>query len=235
MAGKEGATGNDARPAFPHEVLAALFQVRERCLSVLLWRRAEEPYDGRWALPGGLLAVDELLGTALARMVASKVDVHTIAHLEQLETRSEPARDPRTRTLATAYLGIIPTDVRLELPADTCWRSVERLPAMAFDHRSIVRSAHQRLKAKLSYTNVGFALAPKTFTMTQLSEIYHAVLGYDVSVTNLNRVLTRRGVIERTEHSVLPLAGTGRPANVYRFADRALRVTDPFAVFRPSE
>lgn len=225
---------HDDLPAYPHEVLAVLLRVHEARLEVLCWQRAHEPDAGRWALPGGLLAEDELLGAALARQLARKVDVHDIAHLEQLETRSEPDRDPRGRVIATAYLGLIPCDVELALPDDTRWRRTDRLPPMAFDHRSIVRSGCARLRAKLSYTNVGFALAPPRFTMPDLREIYTAVLGHDVSTTNLTRVLLRRGVVEATAATAAPRGRVGRPGTVYRFRDRRLVVTDEFAAFRPT-
>jgi ADP-ribose pyrophosphatase YjhB (NUDIX family) len=207
--------------------------VTDARLWVMAWRRAEPPYDGEWSLPGGRLAEDELLGAALARKLAEKVDVHTIAHMEQLETRSDPRRDPRRRTLATAYLGLIPGDVEVDLPADTRWHSPGRLPQMAFDHRSIVRSGVERLRAKLSYTNIAFALAPATFTMAELRDLYTAALGRPVSATNLARVLLRRGAVERADGSATPAGGVGRPAALYRFAARRLTVTDAFPVFRP--
>jgi 8-oxo-dGTP diphosphatase len=220
-------------PTYLHEVLAVLFQVHEGRLRVMAWRRGADPEVGRWALPGGFLAGDERLGTALARQLAVKVDVHTIAHLEQLETRSDPDRDPRGRILATAYVGLIPTDAESTPPSDTAWHPVDRLPPMAFDHGSLVGSALGRLRPKLSYTNIAFALTPETFTMSQLRQIYTAVLGHDVSPTNLNRVLLRRGVVERIDRSAPPAGGLGRPAGLYRFRERRLIVTDEFPAFRP--
>ena len=55
-----------------------------------------------------------------------------------------------------------------QIPADTAWHPVQDLPPTAFDHGSIAESGRDRLRAKLSYTNVGFALAPETFTIAQL-------------------------------------------------------------------
>jgi ADP-ribose pyrophosphatase YjhB (NUDIX family) len=220
--------------AYPHDVLAVLLRASGARLRVMAWQRAEEPFAGDWALPGGRLAEDERLGAALARKLAEKVDVHTVAHLEQLETRSDPKRDPRQRVLATAYLGLIPADVDVDLPADTSWHSPARLPQLAFDHRSIVRSGVDRLRAKLSYTNIAFALAPETFTMAELRDLYTAVLSRPVSATNLGRVLLRRGAVERAAGQVRPAGGMGRPAALYRFTSRSLTVTDAFPVFRPS-
>lgn len=218
---------------YPHEALAVVLCVRGEQLQVLLWQRAEPPHAARWALPGGEVAPDERLGAAVARHLATKVDVREIAHLEQLETRSDPARDSRGRILATAYLGLVPTDVEPELPGDTAWHPVDTLPSTAFDHGSIAESGRARLRAKLSYTTIGFALAPDTFTISELRGIYRAALGHDVSSTNLQRVLLRRGVLQRTDATAAPTHAVGRPAAVYRFSERDLLVTDQFPAFRP--
>jgi 8-oxo-dGTP diphosphatase len=221
------------RPAYPHHALAAVLQVRSARLHVMLWRRANEPFAGTWALPGGPLLGNETLGAAVARQLASKVEVTHLAHLEQLETRSDPGRDPRGRTVATAYLGLIPADLDPVLPGDTVWQPVDALPETAFDHGSIVGSGLARLRAKLSYTNIGFALAPRAFSIADLREIYVAALGYDVTASNLQRVLLRRGVLEATGEMAPPGRAGGRPAMRYRFTTPELRITDPFAVLRP--
>jgi ADP-ribose pyrophosphatase YjhB (NUDIX family) len=218
---------------FRHEVLAVVLQVRGASLNVLLWQRGEPPFEERWSLPGGPLLAGERLGTSLGRYLASKVDLAGIAHLEQLETRSDPARDPRGRVLATAYLAVVSADVEPRVPEDTAWHAVADLPPTAFDHGSLVGSARERLRAKLSYTNIGFALAPETFTIAQLRDIYAASIGHPVSATNLQRILTRRGVIEPTTAAARPTALGGRPATLYRFTDQNLVVTNPFAAFRP--
>lgn len=220
-------------PAFPHEVLAVVLQVRTDRLCVLLWRRGRAPFQDSWALPGGSLGVDERLGSSVARHLAAKVDVSRLAHLEQLETRSDPDRDPRGRELATAYLGLVPVDQQPQLPADTAWHPVDDLPATAFDHGSIVLAGRARLRAKLSYTSIGHALAAPTFTIAQLRRVYAASLGYEVSATNLQRVLLRRDLIVATADTAAPGPSGGRPARRFRFVHRDIRVTDPFAAFRP--
>ena len=106
--------------------------------------------------------------------------------------------------LATAYLALVTPEARPSLPLDTAWHPVDALPRTAFDHGSIIGSARNRLQAKLSYTNIGFALAPETFTISQLRDTYAAALGHPVSATNLQRILTRRGVIEPTTVAAQP-------------------------------
>jgi len=216
-----------------HEALGVVLQVREEELQVLLWERARQPFLGAWSLPGGALARDEALEVSIRRHLAAKVDVRDLAHLEQLETCSAPDRHPDRRLIATAYLGLVPANADPSVPEDTHWHTVDALPEMAFDHGSIALAGRERLRAKLSYTNLGFALAPPSFTIAELRTIYRAALGHDVSATNLQRVLVRRGLLQPTGAVRPPGRAGGRPATVFRFRRRRLEVTDPFAVLRP--
>jgi 8-oxo-dGTP diphosphatase len=216
-----------------HVTLAVVLRVRAGELSVLLWERAREPELGAWALPGGYLDPAEDLERSIRRQLAEKVDVRELSHLEQLGTLGDPDRVPGERQLATAYLGLVPTDVDPELPDDTAWHPVARLPRTAFDHGAIVQAGCERLRAKLSYTNVGFALAPEAFTISELRDIYAAALGHEVSATNLQRVLLRRDVLEATGERRDPGRSGGRPAALFRFRARELEITDQFAVLRP--
>jgi 8-oxo-dGTP diphosphatase len=225
-----------------HEVLAVVFQVRQVTgalrtekpqLNVLLWQRARDPQRGTWSLPGGRLRNDEDLITSVRRQLAEKVDLRELAHLEQLAVFSDPRRVPGARVIASTFLGLVPSPATPELPNDTRWHPVNALPPMAFDHGPMVTHARTRLVAKMSYTNIGFALAPREFALSTLRDIYGAALGYQVDATNLQRVLARRGVITATGTIAQSGRSGGRPAALYHFADAALRVTDEFAAFRP--
>ncbi len=220
-----------------HEVLVAVLQVRStetgHQLSVLLWQRAQDPEAGHWSLPGGRLGSTEDVEASARRQLAEKVDVRELAHLEQLAVFSNPRRVPHQRTVASTFLGLVPLPADPRLPPDTAWHPVDGLPAMSFDHRTVVQRACQRLAGKLSYTNIAFALAPAEFTLSTLRELYSAVLGYPVDVTNLQRVLARRGVLSPTGTTAASGRAGGRPAAQYRFTEKTLRVTDAFAVLRP--
>ncbi|MBY0442506.1 MAG: NUDIX hydrolase [Mycobacteriaceae bacterium] len=229
-----------------HEVLAVVFQIRQpttSCtvtktteklqLNVLLWERARDPERGAWALPGGSLRDDEDMTNSVRRQLAEKVDLREVAHLEQLAVFSHPNRVPGTRTIASTFLGLVPSPATPALPPDTQWHPVTALPRTAFDHGPMVTHAHARLVAKMSYTNIGFALAPKEFALSTLRDIYSSALGYQVDATNLKRVLTRRGVITLTGTIAQSGRSGGRPAAMYRFTDSLLRITDEFAALRP--
>jgi ADP-ribose pyrophosphatase YjhB (NUDIX family) len=221
-----------------HEVLAVVFQVRyvgstKPALHVLLWQRALEPEVGKWSLPGGRLGDDEDLTSSVRRQLAEKVDLREIAHLEQLAIFSDPNRMPGVRTIASTFLGLVPSPATPELPPDTRWHPVSDLPPMAFDHGPMLEHARTRLVAKLSYTNIGFALAPTEFAISSLRDIYSAALGHQVDATNLQRVLERRTVITPTGTTARSGKSGGRPAALYRFTDSRYRVTDQFAALRP--
>jgi ADP-ribose pyrophosphatase YjhB (NUDIX family) len=225
--------GESTSAVAAHAALAVVLQVRDGALQVLLWQRALEPFNGRWSLPGGYLEQGETLEESIRRHLAAKVDVRELSHLEQLDTRSEPERVPGEWQLATSYLGLVPSDADPSLPGDTAWHPVDGLLPTAFDHGEMVLAGRDRLRAKLSYTNAGFALAPEEFTISQLRQLYAAALGHDVSATNLQRVLLRRDVLEPTGSRREPGRSGGRPASLFRFRRRELAITDEFAVLRP--
>lgn len=202
-------------------------------LHLLAWRRVRKPYAGSWALPSGPVEADESIGASVRRHLADRLEISHLSHLEQLETLSRPDRDPSQRTIATAYLGIVAQDSEPELPASAAWLPVDALPTLAFDHAQIVTDGLARLRAKLSYTNIGFALAPADFTIKELTDLYAAALGRPVAATNLQRVLERRGQLVETGELSTPGSSGGRPARRFRFAQQELSVTDPFAVLKP--
>src|SRR5699024_2730764 len=222
-----------------HVVLVVVAQARPvpessaPVLHVLLWQHALGAQAGRWALPGGTVRDDEDLATSATRQLAEKVDVRTVSHLESVAEFSDPHRVPRCREFASGFLGLLPCDTDPAIPDDTAWFRVHELPDTDYDHAEIVARSRARLAAKLSYSTLGFALAPEEFPLSELAQLYAAALGHPVDPTNLQRVLTRRGELVRCGRSAPPGPTGGRPAALYRFAERRLRITDQFAALRP--
>ena len=181
-----------------HAALATVFQVRDDELQVLLWERAREPFRGDWSLPGGSLGPGR---------DARGVDPAAPGD-QGRRTRGRPPRAAGHLERPFASSGALGARDRLRRPRPTGHRPARprghplaprgRAATTAFDHGAIVLAGRERLRGKLSYSNVGFALAPEMFTLAELRDIYAAALGYDVSSTNLKRVLLRRGAIETT-------------------------------------
>jgi ADP-ribose pyrophosphatase YjhB (NUDIX family) len=198
------------------------------CLETLLWRRTDA--DGEcWSLPGGFVRDGESLDEAMRRHLLAKVGVERVGHLEQLDTTASADTHPELWVLDVAHLALLPSGTEPSLPRDTSWHPVSALPPIAFGHADAVHRAHERLRGKLSYSNVAFALAPRHFTLRELAGVYEAVLGYAVDATHLRRVLER-------DHLIAP-TGTrrstgGRPAEEFTFCDESLVVSRPLAAFR---
>ncbi len=138
-----------------------------------------------------------------------------LSHLEQLETRSDPSG---RRELTTAYLGLVRSDLDPAVPEDTRWHPVDDLPHTAFDHGAIVLAGRERLRAKLSYTNIGFALAPETFTISELRDLYCGrARARGLRDEPPARAPAPRSCSGRPASSASPGRTGGRPAALFRF------------------
>lgn len=210
----------------PHPALTVdivTFTLRENRLQVLLVRRAENPYAGMWALPGGFVRLEESLESAAGRELEEETGVPQ-AYLEQLYTFGEPQRDPRGRVVTVAYFALIPSDapVRTEGGSDTSqarWFPLDDLPRLAFDHSEIVAYALRRLRYKLEYSAVGFELLPGEFTLSEIQRTYEMILGETLDKRNFRRRILEAGIIEPTPHL---RGGEGRPARLYRYRPDAV-------------
>ena len=115
-------------------------------LQVLVVRRGKPPFEGRWALPGGYLEIDEDLAPAAARELHEETGIELDRdELRQLAAYGEPGRDPRNRTVSVAFLAELTEgpEARGGSDADDAdWRSVADLlreDSLAFDHAGILR------------------------------------------------------------------------------------------------
>jgi 8-oxo-dGTP diphosphatase len=202
-----------------------VFTVAGEQLSVLLIRMKRAPFEGRWALPGGLIGDDETCEQAAVRELREKTGVRDV-FLEQLYTFSEPKRDPAGRVVSVAYLVLVPSEgLELRTPekyAGIGWFPVTRLPPLAFDHAEMVRYALTRLRYKLEYTNAAYSLLSETFTLSELQRTYEIILGRRLDPRNFRKRILSLGLVERTGRERRGVAH--RPAQLYRFLSRRPRI-----------
>ena len=209
------------RPAVTVDVV--IFSVRAHALRVLLVRRTEAPFRGRWSLPGGFGRPNESLDDAARRQLQEETDVHDV-YLEQLYTFGAPRRDPRGRVISVAYFALVAADVNAQATGpgvEVSWHPVTEPPELAFDHNEIVRYALQRLRYKLEYTSVGFELLPNEFTLTELQSAYEIVLGEQLDKRNFRRRIIEAGILTETSR-YRASDGQGRPARLYRYKKNAV-------------
>ena len=193
-----------------------IFTIQAGVLKVLLVKRGIPPFAGRFAIPGGFVHEDEDLDQAALRELREETGVADV-YLEQLYSFGDVGRDPRGRVITVAYFALISADRPLRAGTDAAearWWAVDQLPTLAFDHAAILSYALERLRNKLEYTTVGFQLLPEKFTLTELQEVYEAILGKRLDKRNFRRKLALLKILK-------PLPeyrrGGQRPAQLYRF------------------
>ncbi|WP_079184891.1 NUDIX hydrolase [Streptomyces uncialis] len=202
----------------------AVFTVRDGALQILLVQRGQEPYLGRWALPGGFVLPRESAGVAARRELAEETGLaaDTVAglHLEQLRTYSDPDRDPRMRVVSVAYTALVP-----DLPeprgggdaAHARWVPQGRWEPLAFDHDRILADARTRVGAKLEYTSLATEFCPPEFTLGELRRVYETVWGTSLDPANFRRkVLATPGFVAPVPGAARLTGGRGKPAALYR-------------------
>jgi len=195
-----------------------IFTLREGSLQVLLVKRGVPPFEGQYAIPGGFIRGDKSLEEAALRELHEETGVRNV-FLEQLYTFGDPKRDPRGRVITVAYYALIASD-KLSLvagadAAEAQWFPASGVPPLAFDHKSILDYALERLRNKLEYTTVGFQLLPEKFTLGELQAVYEAILGRPLDKRNFRRKLALLGILKPLRE----WRRTGRkPAQLFRFA-----------------
>ncbi|MFE7902476.1 NUDIX domain-containing protein [Streptomyces sp. NPDC057424] len=217
----------DGYDKYAHEPFAvtvdlAVFTLRESALHMLLVERGQEPYAGRWALPGGFVQPDESAETAARRELAEETGLSDVSglHLEQLRTYSEPGRDPRMRVVSVAFAALLPDAPEVHGGSDAArarWTPYGTAGPLAFDHDRILADAHHRVGAKLEYTCLATAFCPPEFTLGELQQVYEAVWGTELDRPNFRRkVLATPGFVEAVPGAARLTGGRGKPAALYR-------------------
>jgi 8-oxo-dGTP diphosphatase len=219
------------RKVFDLAVDLIVFTIRDDSLNVLLVKRGEEPYKGRWALPGGHVELDEDLPHAAVRELAEETGIEgAVPHLEQVATYGALDRDPRNRVVSVAYLAIMPRQPPPTAGTDAAhaeWKPIEQTLGLnlAFDHDQILRDALARARAKLEYSPIATAFCDESFTVAQLRHVYEIIWDQPLDPRNFYRKVTaNNGLLVPT--GTMTAGDVGRPAELY-VAGTATTISPP--------
>ncbi len=199
----------------------ALFTIQDDSLKVLLVKRRLPPFSGAWALPGGFVRRDESVDEAALRELQEETGIRSV-YLEQLYTFGALNRDPRGRVISVSYYAVVGWE-RFHAGQDAhgardeAWFVLNRLPALAFDHRDIVQAALERLRNKVNYTSVAFQLLPKKFTLSELQRAYEVMVGQGLDKRNFRKKMLQLGILRDTGEQ--QGQGRQRPARLYAFTE----------------
>ncbi len=184
-------------------------------LCLPLVRRTRAPYKGRWCLPGGWVAQEESLTDAAGRTLAETTGLHP-SYLEQLYTFGRPDRSPGGRVISVVYSALLRSHEAAEAEEgeNVRWFPANDLPDLAFDHNEIIEYALWRLRNKIEYAHVAFYFLGETFSLSQLREVYEAILERQLDPANFRRQIEATGTIVPTSERLT--GGRHRPPRLYR-------------------
>ncbi len=198
-----------------------VFGLDESDLKVLLIQRDLPPFEGRWALPGGFVRLDETLEEAARRELHEETGIENV-FLEQLYTVGDLHRDPRERVVTVAYYALVKlTDHQVQAATDArnaAWFAVDDVPPLAFDHAKILTLAHERLRGKVRYQPIGFELLPAKFTLRQIQHLYEVVLDRPLDKRNFRKKILGMDILVELDEVETDVAH--RAARLYKFERR---------------
>ena len=226
--------------SFPAPHLAVdlvLLTIHEHQLCVMMLERAAEPFAGQLVLPGGFVRENETLEATARWVLRKKAKLGDVA-AEQLFTFSEPGRDPRGWVVSAAHYALVPAE-RLRPALNS--RDELRLVAITglagdaavlehageavqpgFDHAEIIAAAVERLRGKLDWSMLAFALLGERFTLFELQRVHEMILG-----RSLNKPHFRKKMLTQPLPDGRRLIATGdfargrhRPAELYQLGEQ---------------
>lgn len=196
---------------YPHPAVTAdcvIFGFDGVSIKVLLIQRGIEPYKGQWAFPGGFLKMNESVEECAKRELEEETGLKS-ASVEQFYTFSAVNRDPRERVITVAHYALVRlSEVKGgDDAASAKWFAMNEIPSLAFDHDHILRLAVKCLKERICFEPIGFELLPEVFTMTELQNLYEAILEVKFDRRNFYNKMLKLGILSDAEP---------RPANASR-------------------
>lgn len=198
-----------------------IFGYKEGKLQVALIERKNEPFKGKWAIPGGFVEGDETVEEAAARELQEETGLSKI-YLQQFQVFSEPNRDPRGRVITVAFFALIDAE-KCELVASAdaskaVWWPIDNLPDLSFDHDIIFTTALKALRIAIKNQPLAFELLPKKFTLTQLQKLYEEVFSQSIDKRNFRKKVAKMDFIQGTGE--VTKGAKHRPAMLYVFRKR---------------
>ena len=204
---------------YPHPSVTAdcvIFGFDGVSIKMLLIQRGIEPFKEKWAFPGGFMKIDETAEECAKRELEEETGLKNAA-VEQFYTFSDVNRDPRERVITVAHYALVRlSEVKGgDDAASARWFAMDEVPSLAFDHDRILRMAVNRLKERICFEPIGFELLPEVFTMTELQNLYEAILEVKFDRRNFYNKMLKLGIL--TEAEPRPANASRRTPSKYRF------------------
>ena len=226
----------------------------DKRMSILLVKREDYPYKGKWCLPGGFLDPKKETLEECARRVLKKETNLSDLYLEQLYTFDRLNRDPRLRVISTSFVALVDKNKLKEKVKNASWFDIikmeeknnivslvlengeekiefkvrktlrertsdryqfttEENTSLAFDHDIVILAGIERIRNKLSYTDIVFHMLPEYFTLGELQRVYEVLLNKKLLDPAFRRMIADKVI--KTERMK---TGEGhRPSYLYKY------------------
>ncbi|MFT4762844.1 MAG: 8-oxo-dGTP diphosphatase [Paraglaciecola sp.] len=195
-----------------------IFGFEEGTLQVLLIKRNIQPALGEWALPGNFVEPTEALDDACVRVLEQLTGVRDV-YLEQVKTFGKVDRHPYGRVITVAYYSLVKSSDFELLPASIAikakWQPVHEIDRLPFDHNEILKACLEQLKQRVRARPVGFELLPPKFTLTELQNLYEAILDTTLDKRNFRKKIISMNLL--VDLNELQEGVAHRPAKLYQF------------------
>lgn len=206
------------RSLYPLTVDCVVFGYDEGKLKVALIERKTDPFQGKWAIPGGFMEGDETAEETALRELKEETGMENI-FLEQFHTFTSHGRDPRGRTITIAFFALVNSDkyhlTASEDAAKAKWWSAYEIPPLAFKQSEMYEMALQALRVAMNTRPLAFELLPQLFTLTQLQNLYEQVFNVKIDIRNFRRKVKKMTYICATNQK--QEGKQHRPASLYQY------------------
>ncbi len=194
-----------------------IFGYSEGKIKALLIKRAMEPYENFWAVPGDLVYPAEDLPQAAERVLLELTGLSNV-HMHQSQSFGKPNRHPNGRVITIAYFALIRID-DFEIKAsswadDIKWTAMDEIPELAFDHNFILSETYSLLKQKLLNEPVCFDLLPERFTLNEMQQLYEFALETEMDKANFRKKIK---YVPMIAHDEKQQNVKHRPAKLFSF------------------
>ncbi len=203
-------------------VVLSLFTVENGKFKVLLIKRKNQPFQGKWILVGGCAYNNEDAQTAMNREILEKINQKNINFVFN-QVYTNPTRSPVKRMIAISYIGfenckIIEDFKSSTNVSDACWFEIDEIPELGYDHEEILNDSLNSLKTIIFNTQIIKKLMPETFTLPQLQRTYENILNLKLDRRNFRKKLLIEEIIEPESH-------INEKIKQYHFTDKKVSFT----------
>ena len=163
-------------------------------MSILLVKRDDYPFKGKWCLPGGFVKIDEDLEDAPVRILKRETNLDNI-YLEQLYTFGSVHRDPRMRIISSSYMALIDKNrLKENLNENACWFDIVSINEKDDIVDVILNNGYENINFSIKKV-----LKEKTTDRYKFVEVKNDKIAFDHTIVILSGLERLKNKIEYTD------------------------------------